>query len=231
MPCCFVNKKLRPRTLLRAQIGHQVPWSTARQPRHSNCQPVCTAGGLSKPSPSYCLVNSNRLAPSIEAVYMMCFLFKNIGNFKEAVWVQQSVPVLLVPKTTCFASHGLTTRKKTQFWTTKSTETYSSAKTSFWKATLPETNRSHLTMNGRNICFLLGWPIFSGYVSFRECNFEEAERIRNSLACFKLASTKLEVFHPVGYTITEKIKFRLWFLKKGRGSKKSMIKYQVKLIL
>ena len=76
MPCCFVNKKLRPRTLLRAQKGHQVPRSTARQPRHSNCQPVCTAGGLLKPSPS-CLVNSSRLAtqkngPSIEDVYIWC---------------------------------------------------------------------------------------------------------------------------------------------------------------
>ena len=35
--------------------------------------------------------------------------------------------------------------------------------------TLPETNSSHLKMDGWNTCFLLGRPIFRGYVSFREC--------------------------------------------------------------
>ena len=34
--------------------------------------------------------------------------------------------------------------------------------------TLPETNSSHLKMDGWNITSLLGWPIFRGYVSFRE---------------------------------------------------------------
>ena len=34
--------------------------------------------------------------------------------------------------------------------------------------TLPETNSSHLKMDGWNTSFLLGWPIFRGYVSFRE---------------------------------------------------------------
>ena len=34
--------------------------------------------------------------------------------------------------------------------------------------TLPETNSSPLKMDGWNTTFLLGWPIFRGYVSFRE---------------------------------------------------------------
>ena len=33
---------------------------------------------------------------------------------------------------------------------------------------LPETNSSHLKMDGCNTSFLLGWPIFGGYVGFRE---------------------------------------------------------------
>ena len=37
------------------------------------------------------------------------------------------------------------------------------------RTTLPETNSSHLKMDGRNISFLLWRPIFRGYVSFREC--------------------------------------------------------------
>ena len=36
--------------------------------------------------------------------------------------------------------------------------------------TLPETNSSHLKMDGWNTSFLLGRPIFRGYVSFREGN-------------------------------------------------------------
>ncbi len=35
--------------------------------------------------------------------------------------------------------------------------------------TLPETNSSHLKIDGWNTNFLLGWPIFRGYASFREC--------------------------------------------------------------
>ena len=34
--------------------------------------------------------------------------------------------------------------------------------------TLPETNSSHLEMDGWNTSFLLGWPIFRCYVSYRE---------------------------------------------------------------
>ncbi len=37
------------------------------------------------------------------------------------------------------------------------------------RATLPEANSSHLNMDGWNTSFLLGCPIFRGYVSFREC--------------------------------------------------------------
>ena len=36
--------------------------------------------------------------------------------------------------------------------------------------TLPETNSSPLKNDGWNASFLLGWPIFRGYVSFREGN-------------------------------------------------------------
>ena len=35
--------------------------------------------------------------------------------------------------------------------------------------TLPETNSSHLNIDGWKMSFLLGWPICRGYVSFREC--------------------------------------------------------------
>ena len=35
--------------------------------------------------------------------------------------------------------------------------------------TLPETNSSHLKMDGWNTTFLSGWPIFRCHVSFREC--------------------------------------------------------------
>ena len=36
------------------------------------------------------------------------------------------------------------------------------------RCTLPETNGLHLEMDGWNTTFLLGKPIFRGYVSFRE---------------------------------------------------------------
>ena len=36
------------------------------------------------------------------------------------------------------------------------------------RTTLSETNSSHLKMDGWNTTFLLGWPIFRCYVSFRE---------------------------------------------------------------
>ncbi len=36
------------------------------------------------------------------------------------------------------------------------------------KFTRPETNSSHLKMDGWNTSFLLEWPIFRVYVSFRE---------------------------------------------------------------
>ena len=37
-------------------------------------------------------------------------------------------------------------------------------------ATLPETNSSHLNMDDWKTTFLLGWPIFRGYVKLRECS-------------------------------------------------------------
>ena len=38
-----------------------------------------------------------------------------------------------------------------------------------WCCTLPETTSSHLKFCGWKMNFLLGWPIFRGYVSFGEC--------------------------------------------------------------
>ena len=38
------------------------------------------------------------------------------------------------------------------------------------EGTSPETNSSHLKIGGWKTKFLLGWPIFRGYVSSRECN-------------------------------------------------------------
>ena len=35
----------------------------------------------------------------------------------------------------------------------------------------------HLKMDGWNTSFLLGWPIFRGYVSFRECSHWFCDRI------------------------------------------------------
>ena len=43
--------------------------------------------------------------------------------------------------------------------------------TTFHQPTLPETNSSPLKMDGWNTTFLLGKPIFRGYVSFREGRF------------------------------------------------------------
>ena len=37
-----------------------------------------------------------------------------------------------------------------------------------FEVTLPETNSSPLKMDGWNTSFLLGWPMFRGYVSFRQ---------------------------------------------------------------
>ncbi len=40
---------------------------------------------------------------------------------------------------------------------------------SFLESTLPETNSSHLKIDGWNTSFQLGWPISRCYVRFREC--------------------------------------------------------------
>ena len=39
---------------------------------------------------------------------------------------------------------------------------------SLHSTTLPETNSSHLKLDGWNTRFLLGWPMFRGYVSLGE---------------------------------------------------------------
>ena len=40
--------------------------------------------------------------------------------------------------------------------------------------TLPETNSSHQKIDGWKTSFLLGWPIFRGYVTFRQCSLTES---------------------------------------------------------
>ena len=58
--------------------------------------------------------------------------------------------------------------------------------------TLPETNSSHLKMDDWNTTFLLGWPIFRCYVSFRECTppvcwkgrfFDETQNVFGEKVC------------------------------------------------
>ena len=56
--------------------------------------------------------------------------------------------------------------------------------------TLPETNSSHLKMDGWNTTFLLGWPIFRGHghVSFRGgyqwlCNSQDIAIVLNCFGC------------------------------------------------
>ena len=39
----------------------------------------------------------------------------------------------------------------------------------------------HLKMDGWNTCFLLGWLVFRGYVSFRECNWKSSHSARISI--------------------------------------------------
>lgn len=41
----------------------------------------------------------------------------------------------------------------------------------YCKKTLPETNEYPLKIDGWKMNFPLVWPIFGGYVSFRECRF------------------------------------------------------------
>ena len=58
--------------------------------------------------------------------------------------------------------------------------------------TLPKASKSHLKINGWKINFLLGWPIFRGYVSFREgsCFFvKDIWGKRTSLIQFYISKT------------------------------------------
>ena len=59
--------------------------------------------------------------------------------------------------------------------------------------TLPETNSSPLKMDGWNTTFLLGRPIFRGYVSFREdirCKPNKKNRCKANLSGFLLGDFK-----------------------------------------
>ena len=56
--------------------------------------------------------------------------------------------------------------------------------------TLPETNSSHLKMDGWNTTFHLGRPIFRGHVSFRECNISHSSQT-SILILFEGADEKL----------------------------------------
>ena len=57
------------------------------------------------------------------------------------------------------------------------------------RSTIPETNKSHSKMDGWNTSFLLGWPIFRGYVSFREGNLHFLLQI---ITC---------MFHPGAFSL------------------------------
>ena len=48
-------------------------------------------------------------------------------------------------------------------------------------------------MDGWNISFLLGWPIFSGYVSFREGIFGGIEETLNDLCPERVSAASLSM--------------------------------------
>ena len=74
-----------------------------------------------------------------------------------------------------------------------------------WTNTLPKTNSSHLKMDVWKISFLLGWPIFRCYVSFREgtCfwhapwNFPVFFSL--AMACRKCVFCNLQIHSPIGF--------------------------------
>ena len=62
---------------------------------------------------------------------------------------------------------------------------------------LSETNKSPLKMDGWNTRFLLGWPIFRAYVSFREGNNLQS----SDVSSFDMANVQL---HPIGVPFVAK---------------------------
>ena len=58
------------------------------------------------------------------------------------------------------------------------------------RSTLPETNSSHLKNGSCNTTFLLGWPIFRGYVSFRK-EYSDGQSLR-TIFFPKILATHLE---------------------------------------
>ena len=62
---------------------------------------------------------------------------------------------------------------------------------------LSETNKSPLKMDGWNTSFLLGWPIFRAYVSFREGNNLQS----SDVSSFDMANVQL---HPIGVPFVAK---------------------------
>ena len=75
------------------------------------------------------------------------------------------------------------------------------------ECTLPETNSSPLKMDGWKMTFLLGWPIFRGHVSFRECKISKCQKrkkkqtnnnysrvgfLNHTFLCCKMEMSKLE---------------------------------------
>ena len=53
-------------------------------------------------------------------------------------------------------------------------------------APFPETNSSHLKMDGWNTSFLLGWPVFRCYVSSREGTCSFVHKNRSVISCYVL---------------------------------------------
>ena len=85
----------------------------------------------------------NELLVSIESIDHLCY--------KHPTWLQ-------------YLAHPPLHKTKT-FPFSRGFQSFSGFGT---RVTLPETNSSHLKMDGWNTSFLLEWPIFRGYVSFRE---------------------------------------------------------------
>ena len=59
---------------------------------------------------------------------------------------------------------------------------------------LPETNSSHLKMDGWNISFIVGWPIFRGYVSLPEGTLPKANSSKLQINGWKMTCSFLMAY-------------------------------------
>ena len=76
-------------------------------------------------------------------------------------------------------------------------------------------------MDGWNISFLLGWPIFSGYVSFREGIFGGIEETLNDLCPERVSTASLSMGPDLGkYCSTSPFHGTNWEVTKPDLTKK-----------